>query len=435
MMKTIVLKIIAWKLKLIARLTVLKYRPAIVGVTGNVGKTSAKLAIAAVLSADRKTRVSAKNFNNELGLPLNIIGDFKSSEGLGVWLRALALGVKNLVLTTDYPEVLVLEYGVDRPGDMTYLLGIARPQIGAVTAIGRIPVHVEFFQGPEGIAKEKSKLVSFLPATGFALLNADDETVLKMKEQTRAHVVTFGFDPKADMRITNFQNRFDPETGEAGISFKLKYGGSMVPIRIPGVFGRTTAYASAVGAATGLVFGMNLLKISEALSNYRGPAGRLRAVPAIRGGMIVDDTYNSSPHAAREALETLGMLKAKRKIAVLGDMLELGKYTMEAHKEIGKLAAKTADLLVTVGARAKFIAEAAEGAKMPRKDIAAFESVSEAGIWLAERVKKGDLVLVKGSQGVRMEKIVKELMAEPLKAKETLVRQSPVWLAKSGLYE
>ncbi len=434
-MKELILKIIAWKLRFIARLTLVKYKPAVVGVTGNVGKTSAKLAIAAVLSADRSTRASAKNFNNELGLPLNIIGDFESTEGLGVWFRAVWKGLKNLVITADYPEVLVLEYGVDRPGDMNYLLSVAKPQIGAVTAVGEIPVHVEFFSGPEGVAKEKSKLVSFLPATGFAILNADDKAVVKMREQTRAHVVTFGFDPKAELHITNFKDRFDPETGEAGISFKLNYGGSFVPVRIEGVFGRTAAYSSAVAAAVGLVFGMNLVKISEALGNYRGPAGRLRAIPALKGGMLIDDTYNASPRAMSAALETLKDIKAKRKIAVLGDMLELGKYTMEAHKEIGKLAAKSADILVTVGVRAKFIAEAATSAKMPKKDIASFESVAEAGAWLAERVKNGDLILVKGSQGVRMEKIVKELMAEPLKAKELLVRQSPVWLAKPGLYE
>ncbi|MCL4404035.1 UDP-N-acetylmuramoyl-tripeptide--D-alanyl-D-alanine ligase [Patescibacteria group bacterium] len=434
-MKEKILKIISWKLRLLARLTIAKYKPAIVGVTGNVGKTSAKLAIAAVLGSDRKTRASAKNFNNELGLPLNIIGDFDSTEGIGVWFRAVWIGVKNLILTADYPEVLVLEYGVDRPGDMNYLLSIAKPQIGAVTAVGRIPVHVEFFSGPEGVAKEKSKLVSFLPATGFAILNADDPLVSKMTEQTRAHVITFGFSPKADLRLTNFKNRFNNETGEAGIAFKLNYGGASVPVRIDGVFGKTAAYASAVAAAAGLVFGMNLVKISESLGHYAGPAGRLRAIPGIHDSMLIDDTYNASPHATAEAALTLKGLPAKRRIAVLGDMLELGKYTMEAHQEIGRLAAKSADLLVTVGTRAKFIAEAAGKAKMPKKDIVSYESVAEAAAYLSSMVKKGDLVLLKGSQGVRMEKVVKALMAEPLKAKELLVRQSPVWLAKPGLYE
>ena len=198
-MKEKILKIIAWKLRLLARLTIAKYKPAIVGVTGNVGKTSAKLAIAAIMASDRRTRASAKNFNNELGLPLNIIGDFDSTEGIGVWFRAIWTGVRNLIFTVDYPEVIVLEYGVDRPGDMNYLLSIAKPQIGAVTAVGRIPVHVEFFSGPEGVAKEKSKLVSFLPATGLAILNADDPGIASLSKTTKAKIVTFGI---KDNKIT-----------------------------------------------------------------------------------------------------------------------------------------------------------------------------------------------------------------------------------------
>ena len=350
-MKDKILNIIAWKLRLLARLTIAKYNPAIVGVTGNVGKTSAKLAIATVLASDRTVRASVKNFNNELGLPLNIIGEFDSTEGLGIWIRAIWTGLKNLVITTDYPEVVVLEYGVDRPGDMNYLLGIVRPQIGAVTAVGDVPVHVEFFSGPEGLAKEKSKLIAALPATGFAILNADDPVVMKMAGQTRAHAVTFGFAPKADLHLTNFKNRFDPASSEAGVSFKLNYAGASVPVRIEGVFGKTAAYASAVAAATGIVFGLNLVKIAEALGHYAGPAGRLRAIPGLHRSTLIDDTYNASPRAMAEALETLKALKAKRKIAVLGDMLELGQYTLEAHREVGRTAAKVADMIVTVGTR------------------------------------------------------------------------------------
>lgn len=434
-MKEKILKLIAKTLRLIARLTLAKYKPAIIGITGNVGKTSTKLAVAAVLRTDRKTRASAKNFNNELGLPLNIIGDFDSTEGWSIWLRAIATGLKNLVFTADYPEALVLEYGIDRPGDMNYLLSIAKPQIGAVTAVGRIPVHVEFFPGPEGVAKEKSKLVSFLPATGFAILNADDPLVSKMAEQTRAHVITFGCSEKADLHITNFKNRLDIEAGEAGISFKLNYGGASVPVRIEGVFGKTAAYASAVAAATGVVFGMNLVKISEALAHYSGPPGRLRAIPGLHGSLLIDDTYNASPNATAEALETLKALPAKRRIAVLGDMLELGQYTMEAHQEVGRFAGKGLDMLVTVGTRAKFIAEAAAGGKKQKTDILSLSSVAEAASYLSSILKKGDVILLKGSQSVRMEKVVKALMAEPVQAPELLVRQSPVWLAKPGLYE
>jgi UDP-N-acetylmuramyl pentapeptide synthase len=204
---------------------------------------------------------------------------------------------------------------------------------------------------------------------------------------------------------------------------------------LSGVFGKTQSYAAAAAALAGLIFGMNLVKISEALTHYRAPAGRLRIIPGIKGSTIIDDTYNSSPTACHEALDVLRRLKAKRKIAVLGDMLELGRYTMAAHHEVGRLAAKVVDLLITVGLRAKFIAEGAIEAGMAKKSVVSFQSVREAGLFLQEKIRENDLILVKGSQGVRMERIVLEVMAEPQNAAELLVRQSPAWQKIKGLYD
>ena len=180
---------------------------------------------------------------------------------------------------------------------------------------------------------------------------------------------------------------------------------------------------------------MNLVKISEALVNYRSPAGRLTLIKGIKQSNIIDDTYNASPLAMREALETLKRLKAKRKIAVFGDMLEIGKYTMQAHEEIGHFASKVIDILITVGTRAKFIAEGAAKFGMSKKSIFQFDDVNKAGIFLQDKIQKGDLILIKGSQGVRMEKIVEEVMAEPQRAEELLVRQTPVWKKRKGMYE
>ncbi len=436
-MKQLILKLLSWKLKKLAHLTLLKYKPSVIGITGNVGKTSTKIAIETVLKGERKIRSSPKNFNNELGLPLSILGDWNSTEqGPRFWIEVILISVKNLIIRQkDFPEVIVLEYGIDRPGDMNYLLSIARPQIGVVTAVGEIPVHVEFFTGPEGIAKEKGKLVQQLPATGFAMLNRDDEYTYAMRGDTRSRVVTFGFSDKAEMRVVNFTNFLDAETGYGGISFKLDYAGNVVPLKIAGTLGKTAAYASAAAAAVGLTFGMNLVKIAEALSNYQGPQGRLRIIPGIKGTTLIDDTYNAALKSMIEALQTLKAADPKRAIAVLGDMLEIGKYTMSAHEEVGRLAAKCADLLVTVGMRGKIIAEAAKNAGMPKQRIFPFDSLDEAGLFLEEHTRKGDLILVKGSQATRMEKIIKVLMQSPLAAKETLVRQSHVWLAKPGMYE
>ncbi len=415
-------------------MTVWRYEPGIIGITGNVGKTSTKGAVAAVLSYDRRVRAAGKSFNNELGLPLAVLGDWQLTEGLFFWPKVLVSGLLQVLLKNpSYPQILVLEYGVDRPGNMDYLLRIARPQIGVVTALGEIPVHVEFFAGPEAVKREKAKLVRALPTTGFAVLNADDIAVFQMKEQSRAHPVTFGFSKGSEVRITNLENHLNKDF--SGVSFKLSYGGDTAPVRLNNVFGKTHAYAAAAAAAVGLIYGMKLVKIAEALEGYYKPEpGRLRLIPGIKKSFIIDDTYNASPTAMHEALHVLGNLKAKRKIAVLGDMLELGHYTIAAHQGIGRLIPPTADFLITVGSRAKFIAESAVKSGFSKKRIVTFMNIGEAGLELQNKIREGDLILIKGSQAVRMEKIVKEVMAEPHKAAEILVRQSPVWLRKLGLY-
>ena len=436
-MKQFILSLLAKLLKKLAALTIVRYKPSIVGITGNVGKTSTRDAVETVLRTERKIRSSSKNFNNELGLPLTILGDWESTEGgLFFWCGVIIASVKNLLTRQkDFPEVIILEYGVDRPGDMSYLLEIAEPQIGIVTAVGEIPVHVEFFTGPEGVAKEKAKLVERVPATGFAILNADDEYVAAMKRQTRGHAITYGFGDDADMKIKNFSSYLDPDSGEGGITFKLSYGGNTVPVKIQGMLGKTGAYASAAAAVVGLTFGINFVKIAEHLGSYRGPAGRLRVLPGIKNTMIIDDTYNAAMKSMLQALETLKSTKPKRAIAVLGDMLEIGKYTLEAHETVGKQAARSADMLVTVGMRGKIIAEGAARAGMQKQKIFSFDTLDETISFLEEYMKKGDVILVKGSQGVRMEKIVKTIMMSPGTAKDLLVRQSRVWLAKPGMYE
>jgi UDP-N-acetylmuramoyl-tripeptide--D-alanyl-D-alanine ligase len=316
---------------------------------------------------------------------------------------------------------------------MSYLLSVARPQIGVITALGQIPVHVEFFAGPEGVAREKEKLISQLPSTGTALLNADDPRILEMKRQTRAHVITYGFDEAADMRISGFEESF--EEGILGIAFKLNYGGSFIPVKMSGALGRTQSYAAAAAAVAGLIFGMNLVKISESFTDYNAPSGRMKVILGVKENTLIDVTYNASPLSMEEALQTLKRIKAKRKIAILGDMLELGKYTLEAHEAVGGLSAKSADLLITVGGRAKFIADAALKAGMEQNSVFAYDNVRDAAQTAQKKIQKGDLVLVKGSQGARMEKIVKEIMENPQEAEKMLVRQSKVWQKIKGLYD
>lgn len=435
-MKQIILNVLQFTLKFLARATISRYKPVIVGVTGSVGKTTTREAVRAVISRARSVRAPSKNFNNELGFPLTILGDWHDVGGAFFWLRVIIASAARIIFKdSDYPEVLVLEYAVDKPGDMKYLLSIARPNIGILTAIGEVPVHVEFFAGPEAVLREKAKLISQLPATGFAVLNADDALVLTVKTETRAQVITYGFSEKADFRLSNFTNQLE-EGFLFGSSFKFSYGGNVVPAKIKGALGKTQGYASAAAAVIGTLFGINLVSAAEALyEKYNPLPGRARIVAGIKNSVIIDDTYNASPLAMKEGLETLRATPCRRRIAVLGDMLELGTYTLESHEEIGRLAAKCADILITVGIRGKFIGEAAMRAGLDKKDIQIFMSVAEAGKFLQSRLTKGDIVLIKGSQGTRMEKIVKEVMLEPEKADKFLVRQNKVWLAKTGLYE
>ncbi len=432
-----------------ARAMIHKHNPTIIGVTGSVGKTSARLAIYAVLKQKYRVRTAEKNYNNEIGLPLTILGIPHHGRNILKWAYAFVRVIWRLSASVSdrYPQVLVLEYGVDRRGDMDISLAIAKPNIAVVTAIGGIPAHVEFFKDAREIAAEKGKLIAALPVEGWAILNRDDCAAADMREKTPAHILTFGRESHAEVRIifndapvknSASQNAALPDQSKAentvlpkGIAFKLEYNGSVVPVRLEGAFGLPPAYAAAAAAGAGLALGMNLIEISEALAGWRPPPGRMRLLEGKNHSRILDDTYNAAPDAMRSALETLRSLPGKRRIAVLGDMLELGRYAEQAHRAIGDLAADSADLLFCVGPRAKFIADAARRRGMSAERIFLFDDSLSAIEGLTPMIEEADLILVKGSQGMRMERVVKEIMAEPARAKYLLVRQEPYWLQKN----
>ena len=421
-MKKIFVKILKWVLKNLARLTIKRYKPKIVGITGSVGKTSTKIACATVLSKKFKLRSSYGNLNNELGLPLTILGDWseqdlnlvsrntpqgkKRIQKLSFWTKVILKSVFQIIFKNkNYPQVLILEYGADRPGDIRYLLNIARPDIGIITAIGEIPVHVEFYSSPEEVALEKSGLIMNIPAYSYVILNYDDDTVMNIKHRTRAHILTFGFDDEADVQIINFENKIE-NNKPLGIVFKIKYENNIVPVSIFGAFGKSHAYACACACALGLVFEMNLIEIAEALESYKPEKGRANLLEGIKNSLIIDDSYNASFLSMANALDLLKSLPAKRKIAVLGDMLEIGKYSIFAHENIGKVAGKVCDLLITIGPRAKFIAEGAKSNGLKQKNILSFNTVDEAKEELIKLIKPGDLVLLKASHAMGLHQLV-----------------------------
>ncbi len=425
----------SWLQYLLAKLSkqiLKKYKPDIVGVTGSVGKTSGKEAIAAVLQTKFSVRRTTKNYNNEIGLPLTIIG-VEKTPGKSVlgWLGVI-IKAKKLIIKRDlsYPEVLVLEMGADKPGDIEYLTELAPCKVGVLTFISH--AHTEFFKTIKKIAQEKRVIISHLKQDGFAVLNFDNDLVMQNSNTTKAEVITYGFKEGADLQATDVHIIKNETSGwPTGLNFKVLYKGSVVPVFLPGVISKSAISAALSGLAVGTVFGVNLVEGAQALSNLEGIPGRMRLIEGIKHTLIIDDSYNSSPEAARAALETIGQLELKdgaRRYVALGDMLELGTETENTHRELGFKAAEWGvDFLVTVGEAAKYIAAAAQEAGLDQDKIASFASSAEAGKFLQEKIKEGDVVLVKGSQGVRMEKIVKEIMAEPLQAPALLCRQGKEW--------
>lgn len=434
-MKKIALKYLVAILKILAKWTIKRYNPVVVSITGNVGKTSTKSMIAEVLK-EKRIRSSSKSFNNEIGVPLVILGPWKKTGGYFFWFKVLFMGFFGLFFRIrPYPEILVLEYGIDRPGDMGYLLSIARPQVAVFTSLGKIPVHVEFFSGREGVLREKSKLISSLPATGLAVLNGDEPEVAGLSKLTRAQSVFFGLGNNADFRISGFSEFFNDKA--SGVSFKISYEGSTVPIKMEGVLGLGKAFSAAAAAAVGVRLGVNMVKVSSALADFKTPPGRLSIIKGKKKSLIIDDTYNSSPNSTEEALRVLRSWKTSgKKIAVLGDMLELGDYSVEAHKNMGILAVESASIFITIGELSKLAAEEAlRSGKTNKNKVISFFNLKDLVFFLEKNIDKGDVVLLKASQAVRLEKVVKAIMSEPAKAEELLVRQEDSWRKKPGMYE
>lgn len=396
----------------LARWTINKYEPSVIGITGSVGKTSAKEAIYAVLKDMRTCRASRGNLNNELGLPLTILGDYAEGGGAWFYCGVICRALWQLFHRGEYPEILILEYGIQKPGDMKYLLDIARPSIAVLTAVGATPAHVEYFSGPESIAREKAKLLEAVSTVGFAIINDDDELAGSALGRVRAHAMKFGFSADSDIRVTTFAN-LTTETRPFGISFKLNYGGNFVPVRFANIFGKSHAYASAAAAAAGLIFGSNLVRIAESLSKHYAPAKhRMILAPLVNGAFAIDDSYNASPLSMKSAIEAMKELEATRKIGVLGDMRELGKYAIAAHETIGELAAGVFDFIIGVGPLGKILSEAAINiGKISKKQVLTAENAEEATTLLRDLLKPGDLVLIKASRAIGLDTVVEALKA------------------------
>ncbi|MEI8344337.1 MAG: UDP-N-acetylmuramoyl-tripeptide--D-alanyl-D-alanine ligase [Candidatus Moraniibacteriota bacterium] len=414
-------------LRWMAMLVLKQRKPTVVAITGSVGKTSAKDAIYSVLSAKFSVRENQKNYNNEIGIPLTIIGAESGGRNVFKWLWVFLRWLLALILP-GYPKILVLELGIDRPGDMAHFMSFIHPKVSVVTNVSAS--HLEFFSTVERIAKEKSVLVRALADSDFAILNGDDELVFQMGKNTKASVLSFGYSQEAAINASNLNYNYQAGAPD-GISFKLNYQGKNIPIRLKNILAGHYVYAALAAIATGIIFKMNLVEIAQAIEKLQSPTGRMNLVPGVNGGYIIDDTYNASPISTLAALETLSQLQGQRKIAVLGDMLELGDQSQKGHLEVIKKAFElNVNPLFIIGERMTQAAKKYFAEQLLIEKIRVFNSHQEIILALQKIIKKRDFVLVKGSQGMRMEKIVEGILANPEDGEKLLCRQTSQWKEK-----
>jgi len=364
-------------LQQVARFWRRKLELRVVGITGSVGKSTTKELVASVLEQRYRTLKNPGNMNNEIGLPLTLL---RLSEGY---------------------EVAVLEMGFYVPGEISFLCDLALPQVGVITNVGT--VHAERAGSQEAIALGKSELVQALPAApeGTAILNFDDPWVREMAARTQAQVFFYGLDPQADLWADEVES-----TGLEGIHFRLHYRNETLYLRVP-MIGRHSVHTALRAAAVGLVEGLTWQEIVSGLQSGHSQL-RLVAVRSKTGALLLDDTYNASPESTLAALNLLSELEG-RKVAVLGDMLELGPYEEHGHQMVGARAAEVVEILVTVGERGRMIASAAGAAGLAPSHIIELDNAQQVVEYLRPQLQESDVVLVKGSHGMRMDRIVAAL--------------------------
>ncbi|MGE5298150.1 MAG: UDP-N-acetylmuramoyl-tripeptide--D-alanyl-D-alanine ligase [Acidobacteriaceae bacterium] len=420
-MKHFVVKI----LNLLARRTVKRFRPKVVGITGSVGKTSTKEAVLCVLKNSFNTRANVGSYNNEFGLPLTILGFSSPGKNIFKWVPIIFRSFVSL-FQKDYPEILVLEMGADKPGDIKSLLAIiGKLDVAVITDIGIS--HLEKYPNFESLSAEKMSIVEGLEIDGTVVLNCDNPELSKQLPKIATNKISYGL-TKGDLMASGVSVTGKTET--SGLSFDLNYRGKTVPCLLPGSLGLPNVYAAMAAVSVALAMGLSLEQAALNLKNFSGPAGRLKLLKGIKRTWIIDDTYNAAPASTLAALDVLNQISDSRKIAVLGGMEELGSENISGHKQVAeKLDLIKASVAVLVGNKGRIIQEELMRRKFAGK-ILWFETSDDAKLPVQELIAEGDTILIKGSQAARMEKVVKEIMAQPMLAEKLLVRQSETWLKK-----
>jgi len=388
-----------------------------VAVGGSVGKTSTKLAIAAVLKQGYRVHYQEGNFNDPISIPLSIM-NLPVPPLYNPFAWALTFTKVFRIVDRTYPdEIILVELGTDQPGDIPHFMKYLKPDIGVVTAT--TPEHIEMFKTTAAVIDEEFTLASH---SQIAVVNGDDEGIRSHIKDLKLKVVTYG--ASGAVHFSGHKTRPD-----GGISTTLHVGGETVAVKTR-VTGHHSLYALAAAAAVGRELGLSGAKIVKGLESFKPVAGRMNLLPGANGSIIIDDSYNASPDAVIAAITALEQTAKGRAIAVLGNMNELGSYARTGHEQVGA-ACGNLDLLVTIGASARdMIAPAAKNAGLKANQVQSFLSPYAAGEYLRPLLRAGDTVLVKGSQNRVFSEEATALLLRNDADRSKLVRQTPDWLAK-----
>lgn len=420
--KKIIYTILTWEAILVLK----RFKPRIIGVAGSVGKTSTKDAIYASLKDFVVIRKNQKSFNSEVGVPLTILGLETGWNNPKVWLQNIIQGFK-VIFAKEYPEWLVLEMGTDHPGDMKKLISWISLDYAVFTRFPEVPVHAEFFKKAEEVNEEDAQMMFGLKKDGVLVLNADDPKISELALKSTFKTLWYGAEAKkSGVAVSHIQIQYDEQANLIGQQIKINFGSNSVPFTITGALGIQHVYPILASLVVVKDLGINVLDVLQNLDTYKVPVGRMNILQGINDITIIDDSYNSSPVAVGAALDTLAIIDAQTKIAVLGDMSELGRYTQSEHKKIAHLLKKNKiNHLITYGEKAEYIREEAQ--ELGIKKLCNALSHEDAARKVVEWAKGKTVVLVKGSQSARMERISYALLDDKSVAQKVLVRQDGGW--------
>lgn len=421
-MKKLLKKWLKNYLKWLANRILLKYKPRIVAITGSTGKTTTKEAIFLVLSQasnlrDKFIAKTAGNLNTEFGIPASIIDHNFVGTPVGDKVRLSWRDIVNLNKQANkllngsekYPDILILELGADKPGDIAHFMSFIHPEVGILTNIG--DVHLEFFDTKANLVEEKRKLITGTLSTGLVILNKDDEFSSLITRNLATKIVMISTKVDADYRATNIG------LSGSGLRVDIMRDNELLPVTMP-VYGKQFAYTALFALAVADYFKVSLNEASHILTQLKFSAGRFEKID-FKNLTLIDDTYNANPTSMMSALESLTSLgMARRKVAILGDMRELGSAYEKGHLDVGAVVAKTVDFLISIGSGGELIRQTAiQAGLFASKTIGFGEMTDKVQMRNAilPYLRDNDIVLIKGSRAVHLDKIaevIKESFAE-----------------------